>query len=196
MVKFQLLKREESIPDLLPVFKVKNYLDFPNRKNILSHARMYATAGGYHFNLISFENKMQSSENVLDIGSDSCMAINFNFSPPNSHRSIVSVFNSTGNFLVFDTSKSNITNDSIISKLKIFDSRDEQGWYWGVSFTIDCESLSTFYNENHSIYKDKNILGNVYKFSMGRSPHFGAVFEVKKPDIFFPSNLESLALED
>ncbi|NMA06707.1 MAG: hypothetical protein GX928_03190 [Ruminococcaceae bacterium] len=196
MIKFQLLRKEESIPDLLPVFKVKNYLDFPNRKNILSHARMYATANGYHFRLTSFENKMQGSKDVLDIGADSCLAVNFNFSPSNSGRSIVSVFNSKGNFLVFDTSKSNITDNSIISKLKIFDSRDEQGSYWGVSFTIDCESLNTFYNENHSIFKGKNILGNVYKFSLGDFPHFGAVFGITEPDIFFPSNLESLVLED
>ncbi len=169
--------------DTMPVFKTTEYPWEEGSFKPLCYARIAVVKNkGVLFDLTAFERDPECCEFVMD---GSCVAATFDFFPEISSETVTVALNKSGKYDVFLSGE----QATLPIETETYAGEDEQGWYWGVRFTITNDILEKLYGVSE-IDNGHTMYGNIYKLKLtGSDSHLGAISRIKDEVIFSFSNL-------
>jgi len=177
------------VTDILPVHKSRF---FGNDLKQLFYARTaYIKDTGFFCDLVKFERDPIVLKPGYLSEEDSIVALSFNFTDdPNGH--ILSVkLNASGKYSTY------IDNTMTETLLDVFTYRgsDEQGWYWGVRFTVPDTLILGIYGDI-SLTPGSIIRGNIYaSLNNGKNAHFSSIMPFMEPSFLSKNNHNIFQLE-
>lgn len=167
--------------DTISVFKTTRYpwAGPDDSFRPLAYARcVFVARRGMLVDLMAFERApARGADDLLD---DSCVALAFDFFPERSDDIITVVANADARYAVY------LNGEPLDFALEPapYAGEDEQGWYWGVRFTLPFELLGRVYGIS-DVEPEHNMKGNFYKFERaGERAHLACVCDSAGNDVF------------
>jgi len=170
------------VVDILPVLKGRY---FSEQLKLLFYTKVaYISEVGFLFDLMKFERDPIIKDSNGLSKTDSISAISFDFSSDNKGPIVTVLLNASGQNQVY------IDNNIFekIADIITYKGNDEQGWYWGVRFTLTNGLLEKIYGKIILPPKD-SIYGNIYTSLIDNElEHFVSIAPFINQNIFDTAN--------
>lgn len=177
--------------ELLPVFKTRFYI---GDLKMLMYARFAIVEDvGFVADLMKFERNsplQKHTSSINNINSTvSYVALSLNTGSNNDVMTFI--FDADGNEICL---KNGVLGISGEENPFIYQGVDEQGWYWGVRFTLSSQRLDAV-AVNNPFLPGKKIFCNAYAFQReGEKRHFGGIQPFETKDVCDKRNLSEFCI--
>ncbi|MDO4566897.1 MAG: hypothetical protein Q4B42_06150 [Oscillospiraceae bacterium] len=169
------LSADEPALDTLPVFKTTFYPWAGEEDSFrpLAYARAaFVKDRGFLVDLQAFEREPERG--ARELRDDSCLALAFSFFPEKNDDILCLIANREARSELYLNGELTLERP----KLNTYAGEDEQGWYWGLRFYLDCALLQKLCG-SCKIEAGQRLRGNFYKFlRAGSCAHLATVCPV------------------